>query len=84
MKDFRGNDLFVGDRVLPVGLLPTGWGDGVILSPSNTPATVVGFARTRVRVRFDGWGYGGKFPEFDAIEPRMIQRLESSATGDPR
>ena len=67
---FDNTPIAEGDRVLPVG-----WGDGVPLYLSNTPGTVVGIARTRVRVRFDGVAYGGRFPEFDAINPRSLRRL---------
>lgn len=60
--DFDGRVLAVGDRILPLG-----WGDGVRAIHAGTWATVVGFGRTRVRVQFDGWAYGGKFSEFDSI-----------------
>ena len=60
--DFDGRPLAVGDRILPLG-----WGDGVRLVNASTWATVVGFGRTRVRVQFDGWAYGGKFADFDSI-----------------
>jgi hypothetical protein len=42
----------VGCRVLPIS-----WGAGVPLWLSNTPATVVGLGRSRVRVRFDSVQY---------------------------
>ena len=67
---FDGTEIAVGDRVLPVG-----WGDGVSLSNSNSPATVVGLGRTRLQVRFDGNAYGGHFPEFDAAPSRHFRRL---------
>ena len=60
--DFDGRPLAVGDRILPLG-----WGDGVRAVHAGTWATVVGFARTRVRVQFDGWAYGGKYPDYDSI-----------------
>lgn len=60
--DFDGRPLAVGDRIFTLG-----WGDGVRLVHSGAWATVVGFARTRIRVQFDGWAYGGKHPDFDSI-----------------
>lgn len=60
--DFDGRVLAVGDRIFPLG-----WGDGIRLVNASSWATVVGFGRTKVRVRFDGWVYGGKYPEFDSI-----------------
>lgn len=60
--DFDGRPLAVGDRILPLG-----WGDGVRAVNASSWATVVGFGRTRVYVQFDGWAYGGKYPDYDAI-----------------
>lgn len=70
LPSFDGSPITVGDRVLPIG-----WGDGVPLYLCNTAATVVGIARTRVRVRFDSATYGGRFPEFDAVNPRSLRRV---------
>lgn len=70
MRDYKGNELAVGDRVIPIA-----WGDGIRLVNSNSPATVVGFGRTKIRVRFDGWLYGGKFADFDAVPPTYLRKL---------
>lgn len=68
--DFQGTPIKVGDRVIPVG-----WGDGIPLYLSNSPATVVRLARTRVHLQFDNCAYGGRFPEFDAVNPRSLRVL---------
>lgn len=79
MTDHRGHALHVGDRVITIS-----WGGDVPLWLSSAQATIVGFARTRVRVRFDGEAYGGKWPEFRAVHPRHLRRLPvCEVCGDP-
>ena len=69
---FEGKALTIGDRVVAVA-----WGDGIPLYLANTSATVIGFGRTRVRVRFDLVAYGGRFADYDAVNPRMLRILTS-------
>lgn len=68
--DLDGNPLAKGDRIIP-----TGWGGDVPLYLSSSKATIVGFGRTRIRVQFDGAVYGGRFPEYDAINPRVVKKV---------
>lgn len=82
--DFDGRPLAVGDRIYPLG-----WGYGVRLVNASSWATVVGFGRSRIRVQFDGWVYGGTFPDYDVvgkdrtIYARKAEHYSCEHCGDP-
>jgi hypothetical protein len=75
MKDSKGNELAIGDRVLPIR-----WGtsEGIPLYLSNIPGTVVGLGRTRVQVKFDGVSYTWPEPSPPhSIAARSTRKIET-------
>ena len=70
MQDFRGHDIHVGDRVVPIG-----WGEGIPLTLSNTKATVIGFGRKRVMLRFDSYSYDEVKPHHSGF-PKCLRLLD--------
>jgi hypothetical protein len=66
--DHFGQPLSIGDRVTAVA-----WGGSLPLALTQGYGVVVGFGRTRVRVQWTGEAYGGKWPEYRAIEPSLIR-----------
>ncbi|MFZ2242228.1 MAG: hypothetical protein WAV90_22155 [Gordonia amarae] len=71
--DFSGRAIAVGDTVCAVA-----W-DGLPLALLQGTATVVGFGKTRVRVRFSGEAYGGQWPEYRAVRPALLRVVDKSA-----
>lgn len=61
MTDRKGQELHVGDRVIP-----TSFGLGIPFTLCCTKATVTGFDRKRALVRFDG------HDSSRAVFPRML------------
>lgn len=68
MNDHKGQPLAIGDRVIPVH-----WGE-IPLWLCNTNATVVGFGRKRVQLRFDGVSYSGT-DKPHTCSPDSLRRL---------
>lgn len=73
MNDKTGKPISVGDRVVPIC-----WGDSVPLWLSNTPATVVGFGRTNVKVQFDAYSYDVVPPEYRSRGYREFHAVPAS------
>lgn len=71
---FTGEALAIGDRVIPIY-----WGGPVGQAQCGCTATVVGFGRKLVRIRYDFMAYGGNFPEFDTAEPSWLRVMEKAA-----
>lgn len=72
--DHRGDNLSVGDRVIPIG-----WGE-IPLWLSTTQATVVGFGTKKVQIKFDGVRYDadqGDKPH--AAYPTNLRRIPTPA-----
>lgn len=68
IRDYLGQPLKIGDHVTAVA-----WGDTLPLTLTQGYGIVVGFGRTRVRVQWSGEAYGGKWPEYRAIDPSLIR-----------
>ena len=68
LPDFFGHPLKIGDRVTAVA-----WGSSLPLTLTQGSGVVVGFGRTRVRVQWSGEAYGGKWPAYRAVDPRLLR-----------
>jgi hypothetical protein len=70
--DYKGQPIEMGDTV---GSNSYGYGTPM----GVTRGTVVGFGRTKVKVCWDGFVYGGQWKAFDTSRPDMLRVIGKEA-----